>query len=107
MIPGYEIPKMPGAQEDTRPSDKRGKSPWEQQVEDKYRNMIPGLVPPAASGTSFLDNAFRKNPDMVKTTAPKIGVTTPPVKDYTKPQYGKTSGLKINPNPFSKKGTGV
>ena len=107
MIPGFTPTPPPGAMQDTRPPGERNKSPWEQQAEDKYRNMIPGLVPPAASGTSFLDNAFRKNPDMVKTTAPKIGVTTPPVKDYTKPQYSKTSGLKINPNPFSKKGTGV
>lgn len=64
---------------------------------------VPGVRP----ASPFLDNAFRKNPGMIKPNAPRIGVTTPPVKDYTKPQYSKTSGLKINPNPFSKKGTGV
>lgn len=101
MIPGYEIPKMPGAKEDTRPGSERGKSPWEKQQEDKYRNIIPGLVPPAATGTSFLNDAFRNRPEM-KPQSPKIGTTTPPVKDYTKPQYSKTSGLKINPNPYSK-----
>jgi hypothetical protein len=107
MSPGGPATLPPEAM--ASPTAPRVKSESEQRAEDKYRNMIPGLLPnttppPAANGTSFLDNAFRKNPDMVKPNAPKIGAAAPPVKDYSKPQYSKNTGLKVNPNPYKARG---
>ena len=106
-IPGFN-PTAPNEANRNVLTEARVKSEWEQRSEDKYRNMIPGLVPnttpPPAAGTSFLDNAFRNNPDMVKPNPPKIGTSAPPVKDYSKPQYGKTTGLKVNPNPYKREG---
>jgi hypothetical protein len=103
LIPGYNMPEMPGASQDTRPPGERGKSPWEKQQEDKYRNMIPGMLPPKPEGTGssgFLNTAFRNKPEL---TSGVGKIDTKPTIDYTKPKYsdGKTTGVKINPNPFN------
>lgn len=106
LIPGFNMPEMPTSKPGETKTDK---SPWQQQVEDKYRNMIPGLAPGTTPGSSFLNDAFRNRPGMKPETVgstPKIN-SSGILPDYTKPKFSTGTQPKIKPGSPFKPGQGV